>query len=216
MIKNFEKDPFAIKSVGSNSSFACTGSRRKLSKETLRRYGKRIGPKLKALMEHFYSEGNHIDVREELALIRAVHTQRQELLSTVMEVQYKDIEAERQAINLAGQIAMDSAHSVITACEKVAKIDAIAGAQQSPHAVDMVVGQINQFIYRIFDAGPVLDTDSPEERARKEEAHQRIDLFEKTMDAELELPSLKSRGTTITPDQQVLAMDDMIPTEPEQ
>lgn len=186
-----------------------------MPEETLKRYGKRLGPKLKEVMEHFFKTGDHIDVREELALARTVHMQNQGLLDCAMELEFpatpEGVQLQREAIQIAGSIAMQSAERIIAMCEKVAKIDALAGQKNSPYALDSIKAQMCQFIYRIFDAPESWKDGTPEQQAEFTKRRAEMLKFETAMDNELELPTLLSRGTTITPDMQVQAMDATIP-----
>lgn len=190
-----------------------------VSEQTIKLYGRRIGPKLKALVAEQLENPKHLDVREELAIIRHVNAERLGLLSAVMEMPEGPTEdaraAQREMKSAAEALVMQSNQDVIAACEKVAKIDTLAASNTSPYAIDLVVRQICQFVHRIFGADIITDKDDEATIILKQEAHERIRLFEEALDTQLELPSIKGRGTTITPDQQVIAMDGMIPTQPE-
>lgn len=191
-----------------------------VSEKTLKLYGSRIGPKLRALVSKKMENPQHTDVREELAHIRAVHEERFVLWNTVLETNFPDTPEGRANRDVALTNIMSvvdaSAKDIISACEKVAKIDVLAAGNTSPYAIDSVVTQIQQFVWRIFDMEKAPGPDAmPAEIERYKEAKERLRMFEAALDTELELPSLRARGTTITPDQQVLAMDSMIPTKPE-
>jgi hypothetical protein len=195
----------------------------KMSKGKLELYGRHFGPKLKGLMEKCYEEIRHTDVREELALIRTVNLQRAMLLNATLETKFPDTpdgqQMQRAAIELAGNIVFSSSSDVIAVVEKVAKIDALAASVVSPFAIEGLTRQISRFVHNIFDDDPIYPDDAPDVVNRKLEAQERMVKFERAMDEELELPQLQglagaAKGTKITPDQQVLAMDAMIPTSP--
>lgn len=198
-------NPFLIRSEGLA----------KMSQSTINKYTRRIGPKLKAFIEEHFNSENHLDARAELAMLRYVNGERLALLSIVLETQFPDTPEGRRdrdsAKQLAEQIVMESNMEVISACERVAKIDALAGGKTSPYAIEAVVKQVSRFVHRIFDAEPIAEGDSPDVIAEKTAARKRMELFERALDEELELPMLATRGTTITPDMQVRAMDDTIP-----
>jgi len=164
-------------------------------------YGSYLGPKLRELFEQCRRDSQEcIDVTDELASLRMNHALTMDLANTLVETanEIKDNPIAAQTMIMSAvQLIDKSANSVITAAEKAAKImnqqtDAIL-----PGTLDLITRQVCSFVYRIFDG----ETPEAKERIRK---------FDEALTKELNLPTVKL-GTSITPDQQVLAMDSCIP-----
>ena len=174
-----------------------------VSVETLKRYSRRIGPKMKAVLEELATNTKLNDVSEELEHIRAVHLHNCGIYSDVMESLDKFVGENAQqnrdsAMRIAGEILKTSAFDVLAAVEKMSRIEANLANQIGPNAIALLTRQMTRFVYEAFD------NDTPEGKAR-------IDNFEKMLNERLELPTLKATHTNITPDMQVRAMDSTVP-----
>ena len=186
-----------------------------ISCETMAYYQKVIGPKLKAVIDRIKSAPDFLDVSDEVAHIRVTHEQNIAVYNAVFEAQDELGDKKDEALRLAGSMLASSADEVIRAVEKAARIQVSMVDKVSPLALETTVRQISQFVFRAFDMPDIQPGDDIETQQRKIEAKVRIQKFNRMMTEELCLPTMKSLGTTITPDQQVLAMDASIPSEPD-
>ena len=186
-----------------------------ISSATMAYYARVIGPKLKAVLEQIKSAPDFLDVSEEVAHIRATHEQNVAVYSAVFENQDELGDKKDEALRLAGSLLASSADEVIRAVEKAARIQVAMVDKVSPLALEATVKQISQFVFRAFDMPDIQPGDDIETQELKVEAKLRIQKFNRMMTEELCLPTIKSLGTTITPDQQVLAMDASIPSGPD-
>jgi hypothetical protein len=186
--------------------------------ERMAYYQNKIGPKFTALLKEMKDNSPDLfDVSEEINQIRAAHCEvEMKLFSTVLENAEKLGNQAPDALRIAASMLQNSADNVIRSIERAARIQAQTAEKMSPMAMEQTVKQICQFVYRAFDAPGIVPGDSLEVQQQKQEAHRRIQHFDRMLNDELQLPTLKSLGTSITPDQQVLAMDASIPSEPEQ
>lgn len=170
------------------------------------RYGERYGTKLKALVESFSSIDGH-NIEEEMTHVRLAHADVVARYDAVLDATFPDTEEGRagrtQALHLAGSMLKDSADDVLKAVERSAKIIALTADKLHPAMLDSAIRQLIGFMYQCFDA------EDPAMAGRME-------AFEKAVNEHLQLPSLKkaAQGTTITPDQQVQAMDALVPFVP--
>jgi len=186
-----------------------------ISRETMAFYQGVIGPKLKAVIDRIKSAPDFLDVSEEVAHVRVVHEQNVAVYDAVFENQDQLGDKRDEALRLAGSLLNSSADDVIRAVEKAARIQVAMVDKVSPFALEATVRQISQFVFRAFDMPDIQPGDDIETQKLKVEAKLRLQKFNRMMSDELCLPTMKSLGTTITPDQQVLAMDASIPSGPD-
>lgn len=193
-----------------------------ISKATMSFYGSVIGPKLTAILEQLREENLGCDIQQEVDHARAIHREKLQLFNIAMENPMK-VEGDAYAtmFSVAAEMLQQSIDNVTRILERQAKINALQADKLSPYAIDGVVKQISLFVYRCFDA------EIPDKTLYTDEANyewamyiyqckkQDMAKFNQLMTDHLQLPSMKNLGTSITPDQQVLAMDESIPSAPE-
>ena len=193
-----------------------------ISRETMAYYYKVIGPKLKDALNALNNDENFLDVSEEVSHMRLIHQENLRVLGMVYESRENmDLPEETRnkcdiTIRELAPLIANSAEGVIRAVERAAKIQVSLSDKANPHTTEILTRQICQFVYRAFDAPDIQPGDSLQVQQDKIAAKLRIQHFDKMMNEELQLPSLKALGTSITPDQQVLAMDATIPSAPPQ
>jgi hypothetical protein len=177
------------------------------------RYGHVIGPKLRDVLQQVNCKSIH-DLTEELEVVRTDHARYVAAYSFAIEnVELKDTDTQQEratkqeVLRLAGEALRESTHDMLNLGEKYARILSATAGKMHPSTLDSLTRQILGFVVQIFEDG------SPEWEAK-------LDALDKAMNEELELLSYKAargeiaQGTTITPDQQVLAMDACIPAAP--
>lgn len=189
-----------------------------VSQETMGTYQKKVGPKLKAVLERIAADTRVMDVTEQLTHMRCVHEQSLAMYSDIFELEFADTlegrNAKHEALRLAGMMLNETGREVINAVEKAAKITTLAIGPVDPNAITNITKQICGFVHRVFDISDTAPQNTEDEKARFLEAKKRIVHFDRMLTEELQLPSLRALGTVITPDMQVLAMDDTIPAAP--
>lgn len=161
-------------------------------------YAKRVGPKLRALLEEANQERRGYEVTEELDMARGVVASDVQILSQLMETDDKFFEggyaAKEQLLANARANVLSGMERIVALVEKASRIVANAANRCSPHVIEEVTKQIMRFAHISFAEYPGA-----------------IEKFDNFLTNELELPSIKSLGTKITPDMQVAAMDSTIP-----
>lgn len=96
----------------------------------------------------------------------------------------------------AGCIMADALKNVSTLCQQAASIESQGKDKFSVHTLRSIVNQIVRIAYRVFD----------EDLAKAQ-------AFEALINEEIRLPSTGDEGTNITPDMDVLDMDESVPKE---
>lgn len=186
-------------------------------------YTRRMGPKLKALVEEALEGQNAHDISEEVAIVRAMSQQSLQVYNSLMELDDTKItpQGKAQAMHDAGQIVVTAMDQATRLSERSAKIFALTAEKIDPLAIDKVAKQLCRFVYVCFED---YETELPEgltteqilqykefDKSVREIMIQQINKFDKMVSEELQLPSIIQNGTNITPDQQVLAMINTVP-----
>ncbi len=165
-------------------------------------YGRKIGPKMSALLEQIRAKPDYLDVSEELEQARIIHAERWQLYAFTFETM-PDGEARQTALHIAGQMVDQSLDNLTKLIERASRIMSAKTNGIGPQCADAIVRQMCGFVYQCFDS---------------EKDRTNIMKFDKMLSEKLELPSLKSLGTSRTPsdsiDAQVMAMDDTVPYAP--
>lgn len=206
-----DKSPFYV-------SHRELGKWREVSDKVLRFYGRRAGPKMKESLLRAYRVGrdNPTDARAELAILRSTVEERFALLSEIIEADFKDEKQKRSCVIEMQSAVTAACEDAIRTCERIARINATFVNGLDPEALTKIVQQFNQLIFTIFDEGEPLPGDDESTADRKRIMQVRLKQLDKALDEELQLPSLKNKGTHITPDRIVTAMDASIPYVPEE
>lgn len=163
----------------------------KVSDEQLAFYARRVGPKLRAYMEQIAADRKAHDVSEELDIARTVASEAVAVYGAIYE---RDFEGKQVALEMSGEIVMQRMRQVIDLFHKSAQIAALEQDKFSPHIINEISKQIMRFAHVCFSEYP-----------------NALVKFDQLLTEELQLPSIKMGGTTITPDQQVLEMDSTVP-----
>ena len=175
-----------------------SGSGLKVPRNQMAFYAKRVGPKLRALLEEANQERRGYEVTEELDLARGIVAHEVMVLSQLMETDDKcfegGYEAKEQLLAVARANVLSGMERIVALVEKASRIVANAANRCSPHVIEEVTKQIMRFAHISFAEYPGA-----------------IEKFDNFLTNELELPSIKSLGTKITPDMQVAAMDSTVP-----
>lgn len=186
-------------------------------------YGKQLGPKLSQLIQDSVEESNAHDISKEVAVVKAISSQSVGIYDSIMELPDGAVPnaTRTQLLHDAGQVAISALDQATRMVERSAKIFALTTERVDPLAVDKVAKQICRFVYICFeDFETELPEDADEETVKQfvefDEAVRKVMLdrirkFDTMVAEELQLPTLKQLGTTITPDQQIMAMIDSVP-----
>lgn len=172
----------------------------KLPIERLMFYAGRVGPKLKALLEKAAETRKGFDVTEELEMMRVAASQSVQMFGGLLELDPAKAGGEmakQQLLIETGSVVMNQMDQVITAFKKASDMSKNEMVL-TPASVNDVVKQIMRFVQITF-------ADTPE----------KVDMLDDFLTNELELPSLKRAGTTITPDMVAVAMDATVPYVPD-
>lgn len=186
-------------------------------------YGKKLGPKLSRLLENNLNNEEKHDISKEVAMVRTVGAQALGVYDALLEMPEGTLPEETrvQLIHDAGQIVADAMDESSRIVERSAKIFALTSDKLDPQAVDKVAKQICRFVYLCFedfeskvpkdaDIETKLQWNEFDEAVRKI-MRERIKKFDDMLTNELQMPTLKQLGTTLSPDQQVRAMIDTVP-----
>lgn len=170
--------------------------------EKLRFYGKRLAPKMKALVEELLDapDSEQVRLNEELAIVRQMAGDAVAIWSAVEELQEDTPEKKKlkDSMKLQAEMCVRTALAEVKGyCSTMAHIDALAKDKFSIHSLHDVVAQITKIVMICFD--------------HDKEGLQR---FDDMLTNQLRLPQIGSTGTTITPDADVIEMDEMIPSAP--
>jgi len=162
----------------------------------LRFYGKRLAPKMKAVIEELLDnpESETLRLDEELAIVRDIAGDAVALLSAAKELP-DDNPKKTELRAAASAIAMDAMHQVRTFTHTAAAINSVSKDKFSVHALQDVVQQITKMVYLCFDH----DKDG-------------LALFDQMLTDQLRLPKIGVDGTNLTPDMDVTEMDSTIPS----
>lgn len=168
-----------------------------MPKDRMSYYAKKVGPKLKKMLEEGIAQYKAGDITEELVLVREINSQAITLFDFLMETEGLDPVAKQHALINAGDLVVKGIEQYTHLVERQAKISALVGNKLMPDAIDKVTEQITRFVYECFD--------------KDQEA---VAEFDRRMSEELELPVLANSanvGTRFTPDMIAAAMDATIP-----
>ena len=183
------KNPFEHDSSGIEIAIA------DIPVDQMKLYGKRIGPKLKELLQESLNNSKAHDISEEIALTRQCAGEAVSAYSTLIDMEGLVDETKRKmALHEAASVVMGQMDSVAKLVERAAKIHALTVDKLPPNAIDDCIRQICRFVYQVFG-----------------EQKEKIEEFDRLLTDEMQLPSLKQLGTTIMPRDQVIAMDSTIP-----
>lgn len=168
-----------------------------IPKDRMSYYVKRVGPKLRKLLEDGIAQYKAGDITEELVLAREINAQSIALFDVLLETEGLDPVAKQHALINAGELVTRGIEQYTHLVERQAKISALIGNKLMPDAIEKVTEQITRFVYECFD--------------KDQEA---VAEFDRKMSEELELPVLANSanvGTRFTPDMLAAAMDATIP-----
>lgn len=175
------------------------------------RYGRVFGPKLKSLIAKIDDDGNPFSVTSEIEVARGIHVDSIRLyeeFNAIIEAMptttLAECQAQRQAFTLNNSILVDSNDRVLSALERCARITTQVCERVSPQYIALISKQILNMIYRCFD------NDQPE-------FQEGIAKFERMIDEELQLPTIKGQippVDCVPIEDQMLAMDMSIPMAP--
>lgn len=144
-----------------------------------------------------------INLFEELAITRVVANEAVTLYTATLEAlankPSNDVAAQN-AKDLAGRIVVDAMQQVSRVCTQAAQIEATAKDKFSVHSLMHVVNQIIRIAYEVFE---------PDHRDKAE-------YFEHLVRTQVKLPRVTAEGTELTPDQDVMSMDNTVPATPEE
>jgi hypothetical protein len=166
------------------------------TRERVRFYNGRLGPKLKAYLNDCLAnpENDQLSLLHELALMRDIVGMSIALYDKSAEKLNLDDIKQRELFILVASQMKDNLHDVRIMAESAARIRASAKETFSIHNLHDVVNQVTQMVRSVF--------------GRDEKGLRR---FERLLDEQLRLPKMGINGTTLTPDQDVLDMDELIP-----
>lgn len=163
-------------------------------------YSRVLNKTLGDLFEEFLNQdpSEQITLFEELALMRATSLDAIRLWSKAHEheVTEKNHDKIMELRLTAGNIMRDCLKDVQSMCESISNIDAKAKDKISAHQLLYVINQIIRMAHESFGNDP------------------RVHLFEKLIRERIKVHAGEG-GTNLTPDQDVLEMDDSIPREAE-
>jgi hypothetical protein len=134
---------------------------------------------------------------EELALIRDAAGQIVAGYSDIRERldAQPDNEKLKEAAIMSGALMRDALKEVITACESAARVQATSKESVSAAHLNFFVEQIVQCAYQSFGDDV------------------KVDEFIKRVRTQIRVPTNHVEGTTITPDADVIEMDETVPDE---
>lgn len=188
---------------GHKLQYAEKNSHNNPTKEQMGFFRKHIGPKLTALLDEAL-EIKMFDVQEELAIVRTTCIQQVQVYNSLQEiwanpatrpVTPEAIKAFDAAIAECGSQVKSAMNDITFQVERQAKIHSMVAEKIHPNAIADVVRQINRMVFECFGQSD----------------WKGVERFNNMLTTELELPSLKNQGTTITPDKQVQMMDESVP-----
>lgn len=168
-------------------------------------YGKVLGKTLSEKLKELVEKPNHeqLDLREEIALAKisaADMVQLYDGVSVLLEQETDDARRSQLAqakITTGAQMRMVLG-DVVDMCDKVTRVEAGMKDKVTIQNIVIIVNQITRIAYEVFG-----DNDM-----------QKCFEFERRIKEQVRLPSEGPEGTTITPDQDVLEMDDTVPAAP--
>lgn len=173
------------------------------TKEQMGFYAKHIGPKLTELLNDALAI-QAFDISEEIGIIRASLITQVEQFSGLNELRNDPATAPKtdEAIlqyntlyNMAAESLRQGMNAITFQVERQAKIHNMVAEKIHPNAINDVVRQINRMVHEVFG----------------QDHWELVERFDQKLTDELQLPSLKNQGTTITPDQEVTLMDASVP-----
>lgn len=167
--------------------------------QRLRFYSHRLGPKLQAMVSELLEapEVDQLRLNEELAFMRTIAGEAVALYSAACELPENNKNKADLTMNAA--LCMQGAlEQVVKTAKTAAEISAMGKDKFSVHALHDVVAQITKMVYVCFDADA--------------EGLQRFDAM---ISEQLRLPQINAQGTVLTPDADVVGMDDTVPAAPD-
>lgn len=161
----------------------------------LRFYSKRLGPKLEEFVSQCIEqpESEQLQLFEELALMRSLAGEAIQLFSAASELPENNSRRADLILN-AGMVMQTALEQVRVMAKTASDINAAARDKFSVHALHDVKMQL----LRIVDAAFGHDDEG-------------LQTFARLVESQLRLPKVGVEGTTITPDSDVMQMDELIP-----
>lgn len=160
-------------------------------------YATRVGPKLRVLLEQAAAQREGFSVTDELEVMRVAAAQSVQMFGGLMELDDAKVnggaQAKQQLLIETASVVLNQMDQVVTAFKKasdMAKNEHVL----TPSGVNEVVKQIMRFVQITFAGEP-----------------EKVAMLDDFLTNELELPSVKQSGTTITPDMVAVAMDATVP-----
>lgn len=170
-----------------------------MTREEMNFYSRRLGPRLKARIEEIEAAttgANPISLRDELMLMRDVAGRAVACYSSAEELpDNAPNKAELQGV--ADKLMLAALREVRVMCKTAAEVEELRGDKYDIHTLNDIVAQICGMVHRNFG---FIENIEPY-----------LIEFERQIKEELVLPKSGTEGTDITPDADVLAMDDTIP-----
>lgn len=159
-------------------------------------YSKKLGPTLAKALEEAVSQpnGEMLRVYEELALVRLSSQESVRLFSAVYELP-DDHPKKSESLLMTGSLMRESLQEVIKVAQTAASIESQQNDRVSIQHLAAVVEQIVRLAYEAFG----------------EDHLDLVQNYESLIRGKVRLPKPGSDGTTITPDQDVMEMDDTVP-----
>lgn len=172
-------------------------------KEKMGFFYKHLGPKLKTLFDEAVTV-KEFDIQEEITLTRIAATEQLAICNQLHAIwddpstrptEPQAVSAYAALLREATEAFKKSLSDITYQVERQAKIHAMVAEKLGPNAIADVVRQINRMIYETFGQSD----------------WEGVKRLNDRLTNELQLPSLKNQGTTITPDQEVMLMDASVP-----
>jgi hypothetical protein len=162
----------------------------------LRFYSKRLGPKLEEFVAQCIEqpETEQLQLFEELALMRALAGEAIQLFSAASEIPESNPKRHDLILN-AGMVMQTALEQVRVMAKTASDISAAGKDKFSVHALHDVKMQLLRIVDTAFGH---LDQDA-------------LDNFANLVETQLRLPKVGVEGTTITPDSDVMQMDELVP-----
>lgn len=159
------------------------------------RYYRQMGPKLQAFVDECIAqpESDQFNLTQELALSRDLLDEAIGLYEKAKALKDND-PRKNSLLATAGSLLATASKEVRETCRVGAEVFNTAKDKYSVHTLLDVVSQIKRMIRQCFEHDP-----------------DALEVFDNMLSERLRLPKIGTDGTTITPDADVMAMDDSIP-----
>lgn len=159
------------------------------------RYYRKMGPKLAEFVEECIAqpESDQFNLTQELAIARDLLDEAIGLYEQAKSLPDKD-PRKNGFLATAGSLLATASKEVRETCRVGAEVFNTAKDKYSVHTLVDVVSQIKRMIRQCFEHDP-----------------NALEVFDSMLNDRLRLPKIGADGTMITPDADVIAMDDTVP-----